>query len=155
MITANKFRELQQLFFTKVTACCNPSTVTLKFIKTVSTGRFTDFVGDGLRSVDKEVVLKCFYMRNISDKQRENIGVTQDVTDIVYISPLDLKKHYGSNQFPDYVRSAFSDLSVSFLGKHYEILNIIDLEPMQMGKEYVCLAYQLNLKTSTGNKNID
>ena len=94
-------------------------------------------------------------MRNISDKQREKFGVKEEVTDIVYISPIELKNKYGSMTFPDYVRKSYSQIAVEFLGKHYEIESIRDLEPMHNGKEYICLAYQVNLRATTGNNNFD
>ena len=155
MISQGRFLQLQELFFKKVTLCCNPSTVTFKFIKITSTGKYTDFTGDSQREVEKYVVLKCFYMRNISDKQREKFGVKEEVTDIVYISPIELKNKYGSMTFPDYVRKSYSQIAVEFLGKHYEIDSIRDLEPMHNGKEYICLAYQVNLRATTGNNNFD
>ena len=155
MISQARFSALQELFFKKVTQCCNPSTVTLKFIKVISTGKYTDFTGDSQREVEKEIVLKCFYMRNISDKQREKAGVNESVTDILYISPIELKNKYGSSTFPNYVRKSYSQMSVEFLGEHYEIDSIRDLEPMHNGKEYVCLAYQINLKATTGNRDFN
>ena len=57
--------------------------------------------------------------------------------------------------FPDYVRKSYSQISVEFLGEHYEIESIRDLEPMHNGKEYICLAYQVNLRATTGNNNFD
>lgn len=155
MITPSKFAQLQKLFFNKVTKCCNPSSVTFSFIKLTSEGGFADFTGDSSRSIDKEVSLRCFYDRNLSDKSREKYGVSSEVTTIVFISPLELKQKYGDIKFPDYVRTSFSQISVTFLGKHYEIENIIDLEPMHNGKEWMCLAYQVNLMNSTGNTDID
>lgn len=143
------------MFFSRVTQCCNPSTVKLKTIKTISTGKLTNFTGDSLREVDKIYEFGCFYMRNISDKQREKMGVTQDTTDVVYISPLELERKTGDVLFPDYVRSNYSRIAVEFIGAYYEILNIIDLEPMFNGKVYVCMAYQLNLKKTIGNTDIN
>jgi len=143
------------MFFNKVTSCCNPSTIKLKFIKSISTGSYTDFTGDSIRELDKEVELKCFYLRSISDKQREKTGVSQEVTDIVYVSPIELEKKYGTNKFPDYVRNAYSNISIEFIGGHYEILDIRELEPMHNGKEYVCLAYQINMKKTTGNTDFN
>lgn len=149
MITPSKFKELQKLFFQKVGSCCNPTSLKLKFVAVTSTNSYDEFTGDGERSVDKEVDLKCLYLRNISDKQREKTGVSQDVTDIVYISPLELEAKYGSQKFPDYVRNAYSHLIVELFGNSYSVVNIQELEPMPVGKEYVCLCYQMNLKRTS------
>ena len=143
------------MFYNKLTSCCNPSSITLNFIKVTSTGSFTDFTVDSKREVEQEVVLRCFYMRNISDKQREKFGITQSTTDVVYISPIELEKKLGSKVLPDYVRNSYAQVTVSFLGKHHEIDSIIDLEPMHDGKEHTCLAYQMNLKQSTGNNDMN
>jgi len=150
VITPSKFRSIQELFFKKVTLCCNPSSIKLKFIVVASTNDYDSFTGDGERSVDKEVELKCFYLRNISDKQREKTGVSQDVTDIVYISPLDLERKTNSDQLPDYIRNSYSNIMVEFLGTNYNVVNIKELEPMQVGNKFVCLAYQFNLKRTSG-----
>jgi len=155
MITPSKFAQLQKLFFSKVTTCCNPSTVTLNFIKLTTNGDYADFTGDSERDIDQEITLRCFYDRNLSDKRREKYGVSTEVTDIVFISPLELKAKYGNIRFPEYILSSFSQISVGFLGKHYEIDNIIELEPMHNGKEWVCLAYQINLMGTTGNTDIN
>lgn len=155
MISPAKFAKLQNLFFRRVTTCCNPATVTLKFIGLTSTGDYTDFTGDSERAVESEIVLRCFYNRNITDKMRENTGVAEDVTTIIYVSPLELKNKYGHIKFPDYVRKSYSQISVEFLGEHHEIESIRDLEPMHNGKEYICLAYQINLKDSTGDRDFN
>lgn len=148
MVSAEKFAKLQRLFFQKVTSGCNVSTVDLKFIETSSESALTKFTGDGKRTVKKSVNLKCFYKRNISDKDREKMGVNQEVTSIVYISPLDLKAKTGSMSFDDDITKSYSGIMVEFIGKLYQIESIIDLEPMFDGKEWVCLAYQINLKNS-------
>ena len=148
MVSAEKFAKLQRLFFQKVTSGCNVSTVDLKFIEVSSESALTKFTGDGKRTVKKSVNLKCFYKRNISDKDREKMGVSQDVTSIVYISPLDLNAKTGSMSFDDDITESYSGIMVEFIGKLYQIESIIDLEPMFDGKEWVCLAYQINLKNS-------
>ena len=155
MPSIQKFKRLQKLFFDKVTRGTNLSTINLDFIEVEHTTSFAKFTGDGNRSVSTTVILKCFYMRNISDKQREKFGVNQDVTAIVYVSPLELEKKFGSITLPDYVRKSYSQLKISFLEKNYEIDSIIDLEPMHDGTQEICLAYQINLKTNTGNSGID
>jgi hypothetical protein len=155
VITPSKFKSIQELFFKKVALCCNPSSIKLIFVKVASQNDYDSFTGDGERSVDKEVELKCFYLRNISDKQREKTGVSQEVTDIVYVSPLDLERKTGSMDFPDYIKNAYSNLLVDFVGSRYSIVNIKELEPMQVGNKFVCLAYQLNLKrTSVVNSEL-
>lgn len=148
MLPAGKFAELQKLFFCKVTSGCNVSSIDINYIKVESGNSFTRFTGDGKRSVEKTVNLKCFYKRNISDKDREKMGVNQDVTTVVYISPLDLKNKTGSPVFSQNVLNSYAGVLVEFIGKIYEIESIIDLEPMFDGKEWVCLAYQLNLKNT-------
>lgn len=153
MISASRFAQLQGIFYRKVTSCCNPSEVTLKFIKVNSTGRYTDFTGDSDREAEQSYTLKCFYMRALNDKQRENVGVTQEVTDIVYISPIELEQKYGSKVFPERVMNSYAEMVAEFLGKHYEIMNIQALEPMFNGKEYICLCYQLNLRNTLGNRS--
>lgn len=155
MINTLKFKKLQKLFFKQVTSSCNPTTVTLKFIKLTSTGDYTDFTGDSGREVDKEVVLSCFYTRSLSNKQRDKFGVSEDVTTILYISPIELKNKFGSDTLPEYVRRSYSQIAIEFLGKHHEIDSIKDLEPMQSDTGYVCLAYQINLKETTGNRSFD
>lgn len=153
MISPARFTKLQRLFFDKVTKCCNPAKVTISYIAVTHGDSYEAFTGDGEREPDKVMVLRCFYMRNLSDKQREDIGVSQEVTDVVYISPLELKQKSGDDKFPEYVTNSFSQISIEFLGKHYELLNIVDLEPMHNGNSYTCLAYQLNLSFNTGNKS--
>ena len=145
MISPATFARLQAMFFSKVTSCCNPATVTLKFIELTSTGRITDFTGDSVRTVGQEVVLNCFYKRNISDKDRENSGVSEDVNTMLYISPLELKNKFGFFNFPAHVRKSYSQIEVEFLGEILEIESIRDLEPQHNGEEYTCLAYQINL----------
>lgn len=149
MITLAKFKSIQSLFFKRVIACGNPSSVKLLFISALATNDYDSFTGDGVRTIDKEVNLSCFYLRNITDKQRERTGVSQDVTDIVYISPIDLGYRYGSTQFPDYIRNAYSNLMVDFMGSRYSVVNIKELEPMQVDNQWVCIAYQLNLKRTS------
>lgn len=145
-ISVSKYKELQKLFFKKVTECGNPSTVTLSYIEVTSSGdAFSDFVGEGKREAGKSYTFACFYTRNISDKQREKMGIAPNVTDVLYISPLELEKKTGSNKLPDFLKNSSSQTIVEFLGATYEIVNIIDLEPMHNGKEWVCLSYQFNL----------
>lgn len=155
MLSSTHFEKLQNLFFKKVTTCCNPASVTFEMLSITSPNDYSEFTGDGNRSIDKSFDLKCFYQRNISDKQREKLGVTQDVTDIIYISPLELEKKYGSKNFADIVRNSYAGLFVKFLGSRYTLIKIVDLEPMHNGKEYVCLAYQLNLKLHSDDNTLD
>lgn len=155
MINIGKFKQLQALFFSKVVSSCNPSTIKVNFIEVTSHNPFTDFTGDSARNVKTSFELKCFYIRNISEKQREKMGITEDVDSVVYVSPLELRAKIGTDNFPDYVRNSYSQMSIDFLGKHQEIVSIVDLEPMQNGNTFMCLAYQINLKNTTGNTNID
>lgn len=143
-ISVSKYKELQKLFFSKVTECGNPSTVNLKYIEIKSSDAFSDFIGEGKREPGKEYSFACFYTRNISDKQREKMGIADNVTDVIYISPLEVAKKTGSSKLPDFLVNSTSQTIVEFLGATYEIVNIIDLEPMHNGKEWVCLAYQFN-----------
>lgn len=155
MITKTKYLQLQALFFSRVTSGLNPSKVVFEFISVAHANDFEEFTGDGTRTATLEISLGCFYMRNISDKQREKMGIRQEVTDVIYISPLELQQKYGNTKLPGHIRNSYSQFSVSFLDKHYEIDSIIDLEPMHLGNEETCIAYQLNLKGTTGNRSIN
>lgn len=151
MLSSSKFAYLQNLFYSKLATCCNPVLVTLTFFKTEGGDKFSNFTGDNKRVPDKVVNLHCLYQRDLNDKQREKLGVNQEVTDILYVSPIELEKKFGSNKFPQEVRNSYAMISVEFLGKHYELLSIKDLEPMHNGKEVMCIAYQINLRATTGN----
>tara|TARA_Y100000031_G_C8057565_1_gene309075 strand:+ start:79 stop:510 length:432 start_codon:yes stop_codon:yes gene_type:complete len=143
------------MFFNKVACCSNTGKVELKFIKIEQGDDFSDFTGDNERTIEKDITLGCLYRRNISDKVREEVGVDQNVTDIVYISPLELKRKYGSMEFPDYIRNSYSQFAVKFLGKHYEVVQIRELEPMELGGKMMCIAYMITLNRDKGNRDIN
>jgi len=149
------FAKIQQRFLSKILSGGNPSKVTIQLLKTTSTGSFTDFTGDSTRSVDKEVILNCFYQRYLNDKQREKGGVGELVTMSIFISPLELERKYGTFDFPDYVRNSYSKIAIQFLGKHLEIESIRDLEPQQVFGKVTCVAYQINIKGDTGNTDFN
>lgn len=153
MLSSKRFQSLQMLFFNKLNSCCNSVTVKLIFFTLTGGDRISNFTGDNKRTENKVVDLHCLYQRDLNDKQREKLGVGQEVTDVIYITPIELEKKTGSNKFPEEVRKSFAMIAVEFLGQHYELLNIKDLEPMHNGKEVMCLAYQLNLRHTTGNRD--
>lgn len=149
------FLGIQRRFYERVACCKNPTEVILQFIKTTSTGYFTDFTGDSQRAVDQEIRLKCRYQRYLNDKQREKAGVTEEVTMSVFISPLELEKKYASFDFPEYVRSSYSGIAVIIFNQHHEIESIRDLEPQQTLGRITCVAYQINLKAGKGITDFD
>lgn len=153
MVSATYFAYLQNLFYTRLSQCCNPVEVSLKYFRTSGGDKFTNFTGDNNRLPTMEFNLHCLYQRDLNDKQREKLGVNQNVTDVIYISPLELQQKTGSNKFPEEVRNSYAMISVEFLGKHFELLSIKDLEPVHNGMEVMCIAYQLNLRTDTGNRD--
>lgn len=112
-------------------------------------------MGDSPREVVSTVELHCLYKRTINDKERTKNGVTQMVDVVVYVSPLELEKRTGSAEFTSTIRNSYSTISVEFNGKHYEVTNIIDLEPIFVGGKEMRIAYQINLHGSTGNKTFD
>lgn len=146
MISPAYFKKVQEAFFRQVTSCCNQAEVNFKYVTVSHSNSYEKFTGDGYRGVDKEFKLKCLYMRDISDKQREKHGIAQEVTDVLYVSPLELRKKTESINFPVNMRNSYANVEVSFLGKSYNIHNIKDLEPMHNGTEEMCVAYQINLK---------
>lgn len=150
MISKKHFSVLQNLFYSKVASCCNSATVRLIFFSTDGGDRISNFVGDNKRVPTKTVDLNCLYQRNLNDKMREKLGVNQEITDIIYISPQELQKKTGNAKFPEEVRNSYAMIAIEFLGNHYELNSIVDLEPMHNGNELMCIAYQLNLKTLSG-----
>lgn len=151
----NRFGTIQKRFFDRITKCCNPSTVKFTFLKTISEGTLSDFLGDSSRVPDKVYELRCLYQRYMNDKQREKAGVTEEVDLSLFISPLELEAKTGSFDFPEQVRSSYSGIAVELFGKHHEIESIRDLEPQQSMGRVTCVAYQINLKSGKGNTDFN
>jgi hypothetical protein len=151
----SNFQAIQRRFFERIARCCNPSEVTIQFVKITSSGALADFTGDSVRTLDKEVKLRCFYQRYLNDKQREKAGVMEDVQLSIFVSPLELEAKNGSFDFPEAVRSSYSGIAIQFLGKHHEIESIRDLEPQQLQGKVTCVAYQINLKAGKGNTDFN
>lgn len=145
----------QARFFGRLQRCSNPSTVKIQLIKITSTGDLTDFTGDSLRSVERELELTCLYQRYLNDKQREKAGVSELVSISIFISPLELEKKYGNFEFPKSVTSSYSGIAIIFDGQHHEIDSIRYLEPIQRLGKTTCIAYQINLRGGKGNTDFN
>jgi len=147
-----RYEKMQKLFFSKVTESSNPSKVRLTFKEVTHDTAFSSFTGDGTRTTkldaneaEKSYLLSCFYMRNVTDKQREKYGIDQDINTVIYISPLEMKRVMGTDTFPVEVRNSYSQIELSFFGKVEEIDSIIELEPLEMDGGIMCIAYQINV----------
>ena len=151
----NRFAKIQQRFFERITKCCNPTMVTIEYIKVTSQGELSDFMGDNQREVETSFQLKCLYQRYTNQKQREKAGVTEEVELTIFISPLELEKKTGKFDFPEQVRSSYSGIAINIFGKHHEIESIKDLEPQQILGRDTCVALQLNLKNGKGNTDFN
>lgn len=147
----SKFANIQKRFFDRITKCCNPTEVTITYLRAVSEGDLSDFLGDSQRVPEKTFKLKCLYQRYLNDKQREKAGVVEGVTLSLFVSPLDLERTTGSFNFPAQVRSSYSGIAVQIFGQHHEVESIRDLEPIQLLGRDTCVALQINLKGSRGN----
>lgn len=156
MLTPSIFQKVQETFLAKVTSVNNTSVVTLKFLDVDYAGdKLAAFKGEGVRTVSSSVEMKCLYKKNISEIERQKYGLSQEVTAMVYISPLDLKAKTGSELFPGYTMGGYARMTVEFLGGYYEVQSITPLESQFDGKNYTCVAYQLNLKNVAGLKGMN
>lgn len=71
--------------------CC---TLRLEQAATVAT-EYDSFVGNSVRSVEKEVSMRCLYNRQLSEWAREKFGLTEDVSGTLYLSPILLFQEFG------------------------------------------------------------
>ena len=156
MITASEYKKFQVQYFNTLTDFNNPTKVTLQYLSADSSASdFTEFTGDTVVTIANSYELSCLYSRNINDKQRKSMGVSQDVTDVVYISPLELLAKTGNIDFPDYVRNTYKLLGVLLFGELYDVSSIKSLEPITIAGESACLCYQMNLKRNSSLTSIN
>jgi hypothetical protein len=138
---------LQTTFFSRIGGCNNPASVTIQIPKITAFSTFTDFTGDSAEDFAKnEYVVKCLYTRNISQKDRDRYGISEEVSTRVFISPLDLKKVYGEYRFTEEIMACKNTIRCIFLGVTYEVFQIVELEPMVIQGKDVSIAIELRLK---------
>lgn len=146
MITQAQYESFRKLFFDRVTESTNGAQITLEFIGVTYTDGIDQFLGEGTRTVTDSYTLQCLYRWTRNDKMREKAGVSLDTDIIVYISPIDLFNKAGFSSIPADKMKAFQKMKVQFIGKTFEILRVVEVEPMVLQSGVMCIAYQFNLK---------
>lgn len=87
----------------------------------------------------------AFYQRNISDKTREKYGIANDVTALIYISPIEYKRKMGTYVPDSKLMVNKANLRVNFLGGYYSVNQIVVHEPIESGGVQYCFGIELRL----------
>lgn len=115
-----------------------------------SVNKFTDFTGEGNRNFTAPATtynFHCAYKRNLTDKFRTSYGIDDDITAIIYLSPLEVKKFTGTKEFIASVKVNTQKVRITLFGVVYRIKRYIELEPMKVGTDMLSLAYEFRLIT--------
>lgn len=126
LISKSNFNRYRKIFYNKVVN--TPYEIELE-ISTVDKSSSTDgdflssFVGDSKRT-SETYTFKALYEKEISDRTREKYGLPKEVNGIVYLSPLQLIKKFGTFKL-DWNRT-----KVHFEGSTQVINKIVYLEQL-------------------------
>lgn len=148
MISKAQFLSLRTLYYSKISSCCNVSTITLEFLSVQYADPVDSFMGEGVVTAASTHTLKCFYryVRG-GDKMREKEGVKIGTELVIYISSIDLKVATGSEYLPAAMLTALQKMRITFLGQRFEIMEVTPWEPMELVDDgLACVTYQFSLK---------
>ena len=125
LISKSNFNKYSKIFYSKVTNTPYEIELEISSVDKSSTdGDFlSSFVGDSKRT-SEIYTFKALYEKEISDRTREKYGLPKEVNGIVYLSPLQLIKKFGTFKL-DWNRT-----KVHFEGSVQVINKIVYLEQL-------------------------
>lgn len=105
----------------------------------------SEFTGEIKPIKQNSIKLHCFYNRTDSDIVRSKYGVSEEVTLVVFVSPIELEKKTGSTRFSERIMRNKQLVKVKFNGNEYFVQNILYKEEFPDANETMAIAIQLNL----------
>lgn len=104
---------------------------------TPEAGSYDTLMGNSTRSITKEVPLKVLFNRNVDDNTRTKFGLSEDVSGVLYVSPIDLIIATGSWKLDG------RKLKVQFLEETYLVKRVHYIS--NVPKFSSCLAVEIRL----------
>lgn len=136
LVTRRRFLALREEFHDQVSV--QQQSVLLEWNRVSQASNSLDkFRGDSPEFVNRKRI-KCLFDLTINAKKREKYGISEDISCVVWLSPIGIKTAFGTQKLPnDY------QFTVVFQNERYVIESARYLE--EMYGSYI--GVQLNLKT--------